>query len=161
MQGSCTDDPPAFDDPFHNFTNVDAPEGSCQLLLSSGLFKWTNGDGAEPFLPSQQHVWLHGLHIVDVEPLTTLPNHTTIYWAPPWGATLYMTHVHIQGLHTALIITNGADALVAGTIRPAAAVCACRIFSLHLQRSDLAAEAANVTSNALLGHQSSCTAACC
>ena len=113
-QGNCTDDPPAVDGAFRNFTSADSLPSSCQLILTSGLFKWTNGDGVEPFLPSQKHVWLHGLHIINVEQVTTLRNHSTIHWAPPFGATLYMTNVHVHALHTGVIITEGADAFAAG-----------------------------------------------
>jgi hypothetical protein len=121
MQGNCSDTPPAVPNSQHHFTPLAPPTGICQILINSGFLNWTSGDDGTARLPSQPDVWLHGLHIVNLQlvPKTAEGSqaYSLVYFAPPRASRLWLTHMHFQSMHTGVMVGKRSDAFIAGAAK--------------------------------------------
>ena len=118
VQGNCSDEPPAVPDTTYRLTPLTPPRGTCQILLAASLFNWTNGEDGSERLPSQPNLWLHGLHIVNIDEFAKVfggaQAYSIVHFAPPQAPRLWLTNMHFQGMHNTLLVGKRADAFIAG-----------------------------------------------
>lgn len=87
----------------------------CQLLIDTGFLNWTAGASSSAGGAAHAPVWMHGVHLVDAEePGSVWQARSVLYWARPPAAHLWLTNVIVQSANTALVVTGGARASIAG-----------------------------------------------
>ena len=115
MQARCGSKAPSLDQPSLPFKPVEAPAGSCVLLVESGLLAWyTDSSTANS---AAKAVWLHGLHIINTNLGVGKTQATTIAWTPASFSRLWMTNTIIQTVSSGL--RAGKDVFLAGVSLPA------------------------------------------
>lgn len=117
LQGACEAAPPALPRVRRRFTEASLPAGVCQLVVGMGFMNWTDGADGAPRTPAQRDVWFHALHLVNTvveEGETYLLDRSTLQFSPPASPRLWLTQVHVHGMHASLVVGGGADAWVGG-----------------------------------------------
>lgn len=119
MQAYCEQPAPDLPPTPFKSTNVSVPANACRIMIEGGgLLHYVINSRSAPVSP-QPNVWLHGFHIVDVQPR---PRPDAVYrtpaitWAPNQGSTarLWVTETVIQ---FSAIAVQASQVFISGTLR--------------------------------------------